>query len=442
MDKTLSTLTRKELRSNWDELSAEEQVSNFKKLSAVEAGRFFAELEARDQAKIILNLPMKERHVWFRALDPDDAADVVQETTSDKDRQALLDMLDAPTRHEVKALLTYAEDVAGGLMSPRYIAVRPTFSVDEAISYIRRRAREHVQVETIYYIYVLDNEQRLVGVASMRDLFRSSPDQKVQDMMRTQLLTVGEQLDQEEMSNLFAKHGLMALPVVDDQGRMKGVVTVDDIVDVVKEEATEDIQKMGGTEALDAPYLQSTIQEMVRKRAGWLTILFLGEMLTASALQYYQNELAKAVILALFLPLIISAGGNAGSQASTLVIRAMALGEVKLRDWWRIVEREIVIGLALGLILALVGFLRVVVWEAAFKTYGEYYMLIALTVGGSVVGVVLWGTLVGSLLPLILRRCGMDPASASAPFVATLADVTGLIIYFTVASNILHGTLL
>jgi magnesium transporter len=251
-----------------------------------------------------------------------------------------------------------------------------------------------VQVVTIYYIYVLDNEQRLVGIASMRDLFRSSPDQKVQDMMRVQLITVADQMDQEEISDLFAKHGLMALPVVDDQGRMKGVVTVDDIVDVVKEESTED------------------------------------------------NELAKAVILALFLPLIISAGGNAGSQASTLVIRAMALGEVKLRDWWRIVEREIVIGLSLGFILALVGFLRIVVWEAAFKTYGEYYMLIALTVAASVVGVVMWGTLVGSLLPLILRRLGMDPASASAPFVATLADVTGLIIYFTVASTILRGTLL
>jgi len=441
MERTVSTPTRKELRSIWDDLTVEEQIGQFKQLSAVEAGRFFQELDARDQAKIILTLPMKERHVWFRALDPDDAADVIQET-EEEDRPALLEMLDATTRHEVKALLTYAEDVAGGIMNPRYIALRPELSVDEAISYIRRRSREHIQVETIYYIYVLDNEHKLVGIASMRDLFRSTPEQKVQDVMRTQLVTVTEQVDQEEISDLFANNGLMALPVVDDQGHMKGVVTVDDIVDVVKEEATEDIQKMGGTEALDAPYLQSTMGDMIRKRAGWLTILFLGEMLTASALQYYQNELAHAVILALFLPLIISAGGNAGSQASTLVIRAMALGEVKLRDWWRIVQREIIIGLSLGLILAMVGFLRIVVWEAAFKTYGEYYMLIALTVAGSVVGVVMWGTLVGSLLPLILRKLGMDPASASAPFVATLADVTGLIIYFTVASTILRGTLL
>jgi magnesium transporter len=439
MEKTLPTLNRKELRSVWSDLSTEEQVGSFKKLSAVEAGRFFADLDAREQAKIILTLPMKERLVWLRALEPDDVADLVQET-EEKDREALLAMLDATTRNEVIALLKYAEDVAGGLMNPRYVAVKPEMRVDEAISYIRRRARE--QVETIYYIYVLDNEQRLVGIASMRDLFQATAEQKVQDVMRTQLVTVSENLDQEEISNLFSEHSLMALPVLDDQGRMKGVVTVNDIVEVVKEEATEDIQKIGGTEALDAPYLESTLAVMIRKRAGWLTILFLGEMLTASALQIYQNEISKAVVLALFLPLIISAGGNAGSQASTLVIRAMALGEVRLRDVLKVMQREVVIGFALGCILALAGFLRVVLWETAFKTYGEYYFLLSLTVAASVVGVVMWGTLVGSALPFALRRIGMDPASASAPLVATLADVTGLVIYFSVASAILHGTLL
>jgi len=439
MEKTSPTLNRKELRSVWSDLSTEEQVGSFKKLSAVEAGRFFADLDAREQAKIILTLPMQERLVWLRALEPDDVADLVQET-EEEDRQALLDMLDATTRNEVIALLKYAEDVAGGLMNPRYVAVKPEMRVDEAISYIRRRARE--QVETIYYIYVLDNEQSLVGIASMRDLFQASAEQKVQDVMRSQLITVSENLDQEEISNLFSEHSLMALPVLDDQGRMKGVVTVDDIVEVVKEEATEDIQKIGGTEALDAPYLESTLAVMIRKRAGWLTVLFLGEMLTASALQVYQNEISKAVVLALFLPLIISAGGNAGSQASTLVIRAMALGEVRLRDVLKVMQREVVIGFALGCILAFAGFLRVVLWETAFKTYGEYYFLISLTVAASVVGVVMWGTLVGSTLPFALRRFGMDPASASAPFVATLADVTGLIIYFSVASAILHGTLL
>jgi len=439
MEKTMPALNRKELRLVWSDLSQDEQVGSFKKLSAIEAGRFFADLDAREQAKIILTLPLKERRLWLRALDPDDAADVIQET-HEKERAALLEMLDMTTRSEVIALLTYAEDVAGGLMNTRYVGLRPDMNVDEAISYIRRRARE--QVETIYYIYVLDHEQRLLGIASMRDLFQAAPDQKVQDIMKTQLITVSEHMDQEEISHLFAEHSLIALPVIDTDGRMKGVVTVDDIVDVVTEEATEDIQKIGGVEALDAPYLEISLMEMIRKRAGWLTILFVGEMLTASTMQLYEHELAKAVVLALFLPLIISSGGNAGSQASTLVIRAMALGEVKLRDVWRVIKREAAVGLSLGCILAFIGLLRVVIWQGMFKTYGEYYFQIGLVVAGSVVGVVLWGTLCGSFLPFVLRKFGLDPASASAPFVATLADVTGLIIYFSVASALLRGTLL
>lgn len=439
MEKTITPLTLAELRDVWPELSPEEQISNFKRLSALEAGTFFPGLDARDQAHIILSLPMSERQLWIRVLNPDDAADVIQET-DESERQALLEMLDQVTRNEVMALLAYAEDVAGGLMNPRYVAIRPDMRVDEAISYIRLRARE--QIENVYYIYVSDNEQHLLGVASMRDLFQGSSDQKVQDVMRTQPVTISELMDQEEISLIFAANNLLALPVVDQEGRMKGIVTVDDIVDVVEEEATEDIQKMGGTEALDAPYLQITLAGMVRKRAGWLTVLFLGEMLTASTMQVFQNEIAKAVVLALFLPLIISSGGNAGSQASTLVIRAMALGEVKLRDWWRVIVRECWVGLALGCILAVIGLLRVVFWQAAFKTYGPYYISIGATVALSVLGVVLWGTMVGSFLPFVLRKAGFDPASASAPFVATLVDVTGIVIYFTVASCLLRGALL
>jgi magnesium transporter len=439
MEKTLKPQTLAEFRDVWPELSLEEQISGFKRLSALEAGRFFAELDARDQAKIILSLPMSERQLWIRVLNPDDAADVIQETEV-SERKALLDMLDQVTRNEVSALLAYAEDVAGGLMNPRYIAIRPDMRVDEAISYIRLRARE--PIENVYYIYVLDSEQHLLGVASMRDLFLASPEQKVQDVMRTQPVTISELMDQEEISLVFAANNLLALPVVDKDGRMKGVVTVGDIVDVVEEEATEDIQKIGGTEALDAPYFEVALANMIRKRAGWLTVLFLGEMLTASTMQFFEHEIAKAVILALFLPLIISSGGNAGSQASTLVIRAMALGEIKLRDWWRVIVREFSVGLALGCILATIGLLRVLFWQAAFKTYGQYFLLIGVTVAFSVVGVVLWGTLVGSFLPFILRKAGFDPASASAPFVATLVDVTGIVIYFTVASSLLRGTLL
>jgi magnesium transporter len=260
--------------------------------------------------------------------------------------------------------------------------------------------------------------------------------------MHQDLITVSEQQDQESVSRVIDTHKLIAVPVVDAAGRMKGIVTVDDIVDVVREEATEDIQKMGGTEAFAEPYMQIGFLEMIRKRGGWLSVLFLGEMLTATAMGRFQDEIARAVVLTLFIPLIISSGGNSGSQASTLVIRAMALGEVGLRDWWRVMRREIVTGFALGSLLGALGFLRIVVWQAIVPSYGPHYMLIAFTVFGSLIGVVMFGTLAGSLLPFILRVFKLDPASASAPFVATLVDVTGLVIYFTIASLLLRGTLL
>jgi magnesium transporter len=249
-------------------------------------------------------------------------------------------------------------------------------------------------------------------------------------------------MDQEAVAKLVATHHLLAVPVVDAEGRMRGIVTVDDIVDVVEEEASEDIQKVGGMEALDAPYLEIGFRRMVRKRAGWLAILFLGEMLTATAMGYFEKEIAKAVVLALFVPLIISSGGNSGSQATTLVIRAMAVGEVRLRDWWRIIRREFSTGAVLGSVLAVIGMTRILVWQGIWKTYGEHYMVVGLTVACSLIGVVMFGTVAGSMLPFILRRAGLDPASASAPFVATLVDVTGLVIYFTVASVIMRGSLL
>jgi magnesium transporter len=313
-------------------------------------------------------------------------------------------------------------------------------SVDEAITYLRKQARQ--SVETIYYAYVLAPDQRLLGVVSFRDLFTERPERRVEDVMIRDLVVARDTMDQEEMSRLFAQHDLIAIPVLDAEGRMKGLVTVDDIVDVVQEEATEDIQRLGGSEALDAPYLSVTIPQMIRKRGIWLSALFIGEMLTASAMAHFEDEIARAVVLALFVPLIISSGGNSGSQATTLVIRAMALGEVKLRDWWRVARREALSGLGLGLILGVLGVIRIVVWEAAFGVYGEHTLALAIAVGVTLVGVVLWGCLAGSMLPFVLRRIGLDPASASAPFVATLVDVSGLVIYFTVASVVLSGSLL
>jgi magnesium transporter len=260
--------------------------------------------------------------------------------------------------------------------------------------------------------------------------------------MATDLVTLPEDMDQEEVSRKFAQCGLSALPVVDSENRMKGIVTVDDVVEVVEEEATEDMHKLGGTEALDEPYLTIGLPAMIRKRAGWLTFLFVGEMLTATAMQFYEKQIEQAVVLALFIPLIISSGGNSGSQATSLVIRAMALREVRMRDWWRVFIRELIAGLSLGVILGFIGMIRILAWPARHQLYGEHFRLVAVTVASALVGVVLWGSIAGSMLPFVLRRIGFDPATSSAPFVATLVDVTGLVIYFSVASIILHGTLL
>ena len=341
------------------------------------------------------------------------------------------------------ALLAYAEDEAGGLMSTRYARLRPQMTADEAISYLRQQARH--KVETIYVAYVLDPEQRLLGVVSFRDLFAADPKTVVAEIMETDVVRVTDEMDQETVSRIFAEHDLNVIPVVDKDGKMKGIVTVDDIVDVVQEVATEDIQKFGGLEALDMPYLQSSRRDMVKKRARWLTILLVGEMLTATALGFFQHELDKAIVLSLFLPLIISSGGNSGSQASTLVIRAMALGEVRIADWWLVMRREVQMGIVLGAILGSVAAVRVIVWGAAGAyegSAGEHFMLVGLTVACSLVGCVLWGTLMGAMLPFALRKVKADPASASAPLVATLVDVSGIIIYFTIASTILTGTVI
>jgi magnesium transporter len=432
-------LSGSEIQELWSSLTPGARLEAFKALSRAEGEDFFWNLSAPDQVELLLELPAVERRGWMRLLAPDDAADVVQAAPEDE-RDGLLGLLDDSTRKEVTALLAYAEDEAGGLMSPRFARVRPDMTADEAISYLHKQARE--RVETIYYVYVLDAQQRLVGVVSFRQLFEAPGSMKVRDLMQTEVVTVSEQLDQEDVGLLFAKHSLLAIPVVDADGHMKGVVTVDDIVDVVQEEATEDIQKIGGMEALDEPYLDIGLFRMIRKRAGWLSALFMSETLTATAMGYFEHEIARAVVLALFIPLIISSGGNSGSQASTLVVRAMALGEVRLRDWWRVIRRECAAGLALGSILGMIGLFRILLWPTRATLYGEHYILVAITVACSLVGVVLWGTISGSMLPLILRRLGFDPASASAPFVATLVDVTGLVIYFTMASVILYGTLL
>lgn len=434
-----SAMDSASLADAWPILTPDERIEGFNMLGRVDAEEFFTSLGTREQVQILEALLPAERRSWMRLLAPDDAADVLQEAPEEL-RTELFGLLDSPTRLEVSALLAYAEDDAGGLMNPRYLRVRPDMTVDEALLYIRKQAVQGIQI--INYAYSLDSQSRLLGVVSSRELFVSPSDKLVRDIMRTDLLTVSEDTDQEVVAKLLAEHDLLSIPVVDTEGKMKGIITVDDIVDVFQEEATEDIQKMGGTEALDAPYLEVGFWTMIRKRGGWLAVLFIGEMLTASAMGFFEDEIAQALVLTLFIPLIISSGGNSGSQATTLVIRAMALGEVKLRDWVRVVRRELPAGLVLGSLLGAVGVARILLWQGVAGSYGPHYLLIGLTVGFSLVGVVLFGTLAGSMLPFVFRRLGWDPASASAPFVATLVDVTGLIIYFSIAAILLKGTLL
>jgi len=422
----------------WRGLSLEERVAIFRELPRQESDDLFLSLTTWDQVELLEALPVGERRLWLRLLPPDDAADVIQQA-DDEERQAYLGLLDETTRREVTALLAYEEDVAGGLMDPRFVRLRPDMTADEAIAYVRRQA---AQVQSIQYAYVLDVDQRLLGVLGFRDLFAAPPAQRVRDFMRTEFVALTEQMDQEDVAHLFEERHLLALPVLDEAGRMKGIVTVDDIVHVVEEEASEDIHKLGGSAALEGPYLQIDLFDMIRKRAGWLAVLFLGQLLTASAMGYFEGELAQAVVLALFIPLIISSGGNSGSQAATLVIRAMSLGEVQLSDWWRVVRRELATGAVLGLILGTLGLLRIVLWHVVGDAYGEHFLLIGLTVALSLLAIVVFGTLSGCLLPLLLRRVGFDPASASAPFVATLVDVTGVVIYLGAATLILRGTLL
>ncbi|MSQ42410.1 MAG: magnesium transporter [Dehalococcoidia bacterium] len=422
----------------WSDLDAEERLLHFQSLHPANAGECFIALSVASQAALILDLPPAERRLWLRLLPPDEAADVIQDAP-DEARASLLDLLDSTARAEVSALLVYAEDEAGGKMSPRYARLRPEMTAAQAISYLRQQRDR--QLELIYYVYVLDEGEHLLGVVSFRELFSAPADRVVSSVMKRNVVSVPEDLDQEAVAHELTRAGLLAVPVVDAEGRMKGIITADDVLDVVRQEATEDIQKIGGVEALDLPYFDTRLRTLVRKRAGWLSVLFLGQMLTETAMGAFREEITQAIVLALFVPLVISSGGNSGSQASTLMIRAMALGEVRLSDWWRVIQRELMSGLWLGAILGIIGVARIVAWEGLFGSYGDQYWRIALTVSISLLGVVTWGTLTGSMLPFALRRLGFDPASASAPFVATLSDVTGLVIYFTIAKAVLLGEL-
>ena len=422
--------------NQWQSLEQDERVDAFRGLDSVRAGDLFLGLETSDRAALVEALTVQEQRVWLRLLPGDEAADLLQ-AVDEELRPGLLGLLDRSMRAEVEALLIYRDDVAGGKMNPRYARVSPDMTAQQALAYLRFQAAE--QIPLISYIYIVTADDRLVGVVSFRELILTPPSRPIREVMTTPVVSVHEDLDQEGLAQVLSRNSILAVPVVDDEGRMKGVISIDDVLDVVREEATEDIQKMGGLQAIDTPYLQTGLFEMLRKRGGWLALLFVGEMLTASAMGYYEKELATAVVLAVFLPMIISSGGNSGSQATTLVIRAMALGEVGGREYLRVARREVLVGLALGLLLGVIGAVRIGAWQYFFGSYGADFVPLLLTVSAALVGVVAWGTIAGCSLPFVLRRAGFDPASASAPFVATAVDVTGLIIYFTLAKLILLG---
>ncbi len=418
----------------WASLPSALRLDEFEKLEREDAEELFTSLNSGDQFELVEDKPVQILRDLVKKLDPDDAVDLLQHFEAER-RSEILGSLDAVTCKELTALLAYQEDEAGGLMSPRFIRLRPDVSVDVAIRYLRAQSKR--PIETIHYLYVLDIHQKLLGVLSFRDLIMAPNNAIINNIMESDVISVPIDMDQEEISRLFSQTGLAAIPVLDHQGLMQGIITLDDVLDVVTEDATEDMQKMGGMESLESGYLQVPLFNLIKKRAFWLSILFIGEMFTASAMRIFENELEKAVVLAMFIPLIISSGGNSGSQATSLIMRALALGDLRLNNWIRVFLREILCGLALGAILATLVWLRISFYPNAEKVYGQEYHLLAIAVSAAVTGVVLWGNLLGAMLPFLLKSIKLDPATASAPLVATLVDVTGLILYFSVAKMVL-----
>ncbi|MBC7399140.1 MAG: magnesium transporter [Mucilaginibacter sp.] len=406
-------------------------------LSLNRAVNVFRILDFPTQERIIKKLPGKKIAEIITELPPDDRTAFFAELHGDAVKALILHLSPAD-RKEALSLLGYKEDSVGRLMTPDYIAVKKSWDVNRVLAHIRQFGKNS---ETIDVIYVLGDKGVLLDDIRIREILLVDPDTKISQLMDGRLIALKATDPQEEAINIFRMNNRTALPVTDDENILLGIVTVDDILWIANEEYTEDIQKIGGTEALDEPYLDINLFKLVRKRVGWLIVLFLGEMLTATAMGYFGDEIGLVVALAFFLPLIISSGGNSGSQASTLIIQAMALGEVTVADWWRVMRRELLSGLMLGIILGIIGFVRISAWSMFSTVYGPHWLLIAFTVGFALIGVVLWGSLAGSMLPLVLKKLGADPATSSAPFVATLVDVTGLIIYFSIASIIMHDIL-
>ncbi|MFH0794539.1 MAG: magnesium transporter [bacterium] len=420
-----------------EELPEEDQAVIFRILPRQVAAQVFEYLAVEAQESLLKSLGREQVGEILNAMAPDDRTALLEELPAEATKR-LLALLTPDELVVAKKLLGYPEDTIGRLMTPDYVAIKESWTVSQVLDHVRTHGRAS---ETLNILYVIDEKGTLLDEIRSREFLLAPLDKKVSELMDRTFVSLKATDDQEKAVETFRKYDMTALPVTDSGGVLVGIVTVDDVFDVATEEATEDFQKIGGMAALEYPYLEAGFGEMLTKRAGWLVVLFLGEMLTATAMAYFEEELEKALVLALFVPLIISSGGNSGSQAATLVIRALSIGEVALRDWWRVMRRELVSGLTLGAILGLIGFLRVIIWSRFTDIYGTHAYGVGLTVGVTLVGVVMFGTLAGSMLPLVLKRVGVDPATASAPFIATLVDVTGLIIYFGSATIILKEML-
>ncbi len=408
-------------------------------MSVNRAASVFKLLEFPTQKRIIQTLPPNTVASLLNELPADDRTDFLEELPSNVVRE-LIKLLNPEERKITLSLLGYPENSIGRLMTPDYVYVYPNNTIEQVFATIRKYGKDS---ETINVIYVINDKGELLDDIRIRDFILNPPDKKVSELMDSRVISLNAYDDQETASEVFKMNNRVALPVVSNSNKLLGIVTIDDMLWVAGEEFSEDMQKMGGTAALEQPYIEMPLFRLYKKRIIWLIILFFGELMTITAMQQFQDEIAKVVILATFIPLIISSGGNSGSQASTLIIQAMALGEVTIADWWRIMRREILSGLLLGLTLCIIGITVISIWDLLSpSTFGQHHLRIAFTVGFSLIGIVLWGTLMGSMLPLILKRLGADPAASSTPFVATLVDVTGLLIYFSVAFLMLSGTLL
>ncbi len=390
------------------------------------------------QNELLIGLGDKDIASILDEMSPDDRTELFEELPG-KVMRRLLNLLSPEERQVAKNLLGYPEDSIGRLMTPDYVAIKTHWSVEDVLEHIRKFGHNS---ETLNTLYVIEKGGKLIDDIDVNEVLLAKPETKVNELMDDQFVALSALDDQEEAVNIFQKHDRVALPVVNTKGILVGIVTIDDVFDIAEEEATEDMQKLAAVEALDEPYMTISLGKLIRKRSFWLIVLFFGQMLTATALDYFQEELSKALVLAIFIPLIISSGGNTGSQAATLIIRALTIGEIRLRDWWRVMRREILSGLIIGSMLGILGFLRIAVVQNLTGQYGEHWFLLAITMTVTLLAVVMWGTLSGSLLPFILKRLGIDPATSSAPLVSTLSDVTGLVIYFSIAALVLQGSLL